>query len=107
MFPSLTTFLLCLPFLASAAVNSTNSGDTQILTPEVDAFINNLLTEWNSPGGASVVVVRTDGQGGWKIETKGYGVAKADGTKFNEDTVFAIGSNSKAGFLYSTSNLDG
>ncbi|KAJ7484270.1 beta-lactamase/transpeptidase-like protein [Mycena latifolia] len=60
---------------------SKRSDAAQILTPEVDAFINNVLTEWNTPGGAGVAVVRMDGQGGWRIETKGYGFAKADSTK--------------------------
>ncbi|KAJ7635884.1 beta-lactamase/transpeptidase-like protein, partial [Mycena rosella] len=53
----------------------------QILTPDIDEFINNVLSEWNTPGGAGVAVVRMDGQGGWLIETKGYGIATADGTK--------------------------
>ncbi|KAJ7472964.1 hypothetical protein B0H11DRAFT_1668689, partial [Mycena galericulata] len=63
-----------------------------ILTPEVDAFIDDIkLAEWNSPGGIEVAVVCECGQGGWKIENKGCGAAKA--TKFTLDTVFSIGSN--------------
>ncbi|KAJ7908943.1 beta-lactamase/transpeptidase-like protein [Mycena leptocephala] len=80
----------CFDILASAADNSTqHSTTTQILNAEVDSFINNILAEWNSPGGVAVAVVRMDGQGGWLVETKGYGVAKADGTKLF--TVLATG----------------
>ncbi|KAJ7938345.1 beta-lactamase/transpeptidase-like protein [Mycena leptocephala] len=66
-----------------------------ILTSDIDDFVNNILAEWNSPAGISVAVVRQDGQGGWVVETKGYGNAKADGTKVTADTLFSIGSESK------------
>ncbi|KAJ6599964.1 hypothetical protein DFH09DRAFT_901687 [Mycena vulgaris] len=92
-FLSLVISLLCAGLYVSAVENST------ILSSEVDDFINNLLAEWNSPGGAAVAVVRMDGQGGWFVETKGYGVAKADGTKVAPDTIFAIASNSKVGLF--------
>ncbi|KAJ7662523.1 beta-lactamase/transpeptidase-like protein [Mycena polygramma] len=69
--------------------------NTTILSPEIDTFINNILAEWNSPGGISVAVVRMDGQGGWWVETKGYGNATANGAKVTPDTIFAIASNSK------------
>jgi CubicO group peptidase (beta-lactamase class C family) len=88
-FLSLALSLLCCGISASAADNST------ILSPEIDTFINNILTEWNSPGGVAVAVVRMDGQGGWMVETKGYGIANANGTKVTSDTIFSIGSNSK------------
>ncbi|KAJ7655931.1 beta-lactamase/transpeptidase-like protein, partial [Mycena rosella] len=71
------------------------SNTTEILTPEIDAFINGVLEQWNTAGGAAVAVVRLDAQGIWTVETKGYGVAKADGTKVGPDTIFSIGSNSK------------
>ncbi|KAF7431198.1 hypothetical protein PC9H_006919 [Pleurotus ostreatus] len=66
-----------------------------VLTPEIDAFINGLLSDWNSPGGLSVAVVRKADNGTWNVETKGYGLAKADGTNVSERTLFSIGSNSK------------
>lgn len=88
-FSSLVVSLLFCGISASAADN------TSILSPSIDTFINNLLSEWNSPGGASVAVVRADGQGGWSVETKGYGIAKVDGTKVTPDAIFSIGSNSK------------
>ncbi|KAJ6627618.1 beta-lactamase/transpeptidase-like protein [Mycena sp. CBHHK59/15] len=69
--------------------------NTQILNSNIDAFINGVLTDWNSAAGAAVAVVRMDGQGGWLIETKGYGIAKGDGTKVGPNTIFSVGSNSK------------
>ncbi|KAJ7850014.1 hypothetical protein B0H14DRAFT_2355836, partial [Mycena olivaceomarginata] len=78
--------------LVASAVLSRRSGGAQIFTPAVDVFINKLFTEWNSPGGAAVTVVRMDGHGGWLVETKGYGFAKAAGTKVSPETIFAIGS---------------
>jgi CubicO group peptidase (beta-lactamase class C family) len=66
-----------------------------ILTDEVDTFINQLLADWTSPGGAAVAVVKLNEQGMWNIETKGYGKATFNGTKVNENTRFSIGSNSK------------
>ncbi|KAJ7144400.1 beta-lactamase/transpeptidase-like protein [Mycena epipterygia] len=65
-----------------------------ILNPKVDAAIDSILKDFNSPGGLGIAVVRK-GIHGWTVETKGYGIAKADGTKVTEDTLFAIGSNSK------------
>jgi CubicO group peptidase (beta-lactamase class C family) len=69
-----------------------------ILTSDIDTFVADILHEWNSPAGVAVAVVRQDGQGGWAIETKGYGTAKSDGTKVTPDTLFSIGSESKATF---------
>ncbi|KAJ6469451.1 beta-lactamase/transpeptidase-like protein [Mycena sanguinolenta] len=88
LFRSLATSLLCFANFALAD-NST------ILSSEVDVFINNILAEWNSPGGVAVAVVRKDGQGGWLVETKGYGIATANGSKVTPDTIFSAGSNSK------------
>ncbi|KAJ7774038.1 beta-lactamase/transpeptidase-like protein [Mycena metata] len=89
------TGLFSFSLLASARVISKRANNTQILNPDVDAFITNLFTEWNSAAGAAVAVARRDAQGNWLVETKGYGAAKADGTKVDENTIFAIGSNSK------------
>ncbi|KAJ7153556.1 beta-lactamase/transpeptidase-like protein [Mycena crocata] len=78
------------PLFFAAAINSGT-----ILNSDIDAFITNTLSEWNSPAGVAVAVVRQNGQGGWIVETKGYGNAKADGTKVTADSLFAIGSESK------------
>ncbi|KIK64017.1 hypothetical protein GYMLUDRAFT_40239 [Collybiopsis luxurians FD-317 M1] len=66
-----------------------------VLTPEIDKYIEEVLASWNSPGGVGVAVVQKNEDGSWNVETKGYGNAKADGSKVTEDTLFAIGSNSK------------
>ncbi|KAF7348644.1 Beta-lactamase domain-containing protein [Mycena venus] len=94
---SLNLGLALLAVCASAANSppSPLSDGTQILTPEIDAAINSILADWNTPAGAAVAVVRMDGNGAWQIETKGYGTAKADGTKVSPDTVFSLGSDSK------------
>ena len=63
---------------------------------DVGAAINSILQDFRSPGGVGVAVVRKGPDGsGWSVETKGYGVAKLDGTKATSDTLFCIGSNSK------------
>ncbi|KAF8884170.1 beta-lactamase/transpeptidase-like protein [Infundibulicybe gibba] len=66
-----------------------------ILDTEMETFVNQILAGWGSPGGIAIAVVRKSSQGGWNVETQGYGTAKADGTKVNERTLFSIGSNSK------------
>ncbi|KAJ7700387.1 beta-lactamase/transpeptidase-like protein [Mycena rosella] len=67
-----------------------------ILNPKIDAAINSVLKNFNSPGGVGVAVVRKGKlDSAWIVETKGYGVAKVDGTKVTKDTLFSIGSNSK------------
>ena len=50
------------------------------------------------PGGVAVAVVRLEANGAWNIETKGYGIAKIDGSEVSENTLFAIASNSKVKF---------
>ncbi|KAJ7636291.1 hypothetical protein FB45DRAFT_704707, partial [Roridomyces roridus] len=81
-------------FILCSTVHALNNS-TEILSPAIDSFISQTLKEWNSPGGMAVAVVRADGQGGWSVETKGYGVASANGSKITPDTIFPIGSNSK------------
>ena len=91
----LSTFpylLLCiiLPHALALGVDGT------VLNANISAFIYQLLAEYESPGGIGVAVVSQDPSGTWNIETKGYGVATlADGSNVTENTLFAIGSNSK------------
>ncbi|CAK5272774.1 unnamed protein product [Mycena citricolor] len=100
--------------LAFLALLSALAGLTRaaVLTPDVDAYIENVLSSWNSPAGAAVAVVQLDPQGGWSVETKGYGVAQANGSKVTPETVFSIGSNSKlfdilaTGLLISNTSLE-
>lgn len=96
----LSTHLKIIPFYllySSASVLKTfaQSSDSNVLNSDFEAFMNQLLADWNSPGGAAVAVVRKTEQGTWNVETRGYGVAKGDGSKVNENTLFAIASNSK------------
>ncbi|KAE9393637.1 beta-lactamase/transpeptidase-like protein [Gymnopus androsaceus JB14] len=49
-----------------------------VLTPEIDTSIETILADWNSPGGVGIAVVQKNEHGSWNVETKGYGVAKAD-----------------------------
>ncbi|KAJ7243609.1 beta-lactamase/transpeptidase-like protein [Mycena haematopus] len=68
----------------------------KILNARVDAAIHSILKDFNIPGGVSVAVVhKSQDSSGWRVETKGYGLAKVDGTRVTEDTLFGIGSNSK------------
>ncbi|KAK1232774.1 hypothetical protein PQX77_004099 [Marasmius sp. AFHP31] len=86
---------------------------SQILTPEIDDFIEGVLSSWNSPGGVSVAVAKLDEpEGPWRVETKGYGIANLHGGKpMTEDTLVCIASNSKhfttlaTGLLISDKNL--
>ncbi|KAJ7914440.1 beta-lactamase/transpeptidase-like protein [Mycena leptocephala] len=68
---------------------------TKLLNSRIDDAINSILKDFNSPGGVAVSVVQKTQDAGWKVETKGYGIAKVDGTKVTSDTLFGIGSNSK------------
>ncbi|KIY64539.1 beta-lactamase/transpeptidase-like protein [Cylindrobasidium torrendii FP15055 ss-10] len=66
-----------------------------LLTPDIDAYIIATLAEVGTPGGLSIAAVVHNDDGSWAIETKGYGNATLDGTPVDEDTMFAIGSNTK------------
>ncbi|KAF7297131.1 Beta-lactamase domain-containing protein [Mycena indigotica] len=66
-----------------------------ILSSDIDTFVHNILTAWNSPAGIALAIVREDGRGGWFVEKKGYGNATADGKPVTTDTLFGIGSESK------------
>ncbi|KAJ7820018.1 hypothetical protein B0H14DRAFT_3736395 [Mycena olivaceomarginata] len=67
---------------------------TKILNSRVDAAISSILKDFKTPGGVAVAVVQKSQDSGWRVETKGYGLAKVDGTRVIDDTLFAIGSNS-------------
>lgn len=81
------------PLFSNLAPETATTQD--VLTPKVGEFIEGILANWNSPGGVGIAVVQKNEDGSWNVETKGYGIAKADGSKVDEDTLFAIGSNSK------------
>ncbi|KAJ7607677.1 beta-lactamase/transpeptidase-like protein [Roridomyces roridus] len=81
-------------------------GGKTILDSELETAIYSILEEFKSPGGVAVAVVHKDPDSGtWNVETQGYGIAKADGTKVTADTLFGIGSNSKLFTILSTGLL--
>ncbi|KAF5365308.1 hypothetical protein D9758_005451 [Tetrapyrgos nigripes] len=82
------------PISSPAQDNQLGGSLKPVLTTVIDSFIEGLLRSWNSPGGISVAVVRQRGDGEWKIETKGYGLAGFDG-KMSENSLVCIASNSK------------
>ncbi|KAF7374353.1 Beta-lactamase class penicillin binding protein [Mycena sanguinolenta] len=99
---SLTLSLALLTFYASSTTPANHNG-TVILNLEVDAAVNAILADWNTPGGVAIAVVRMNNSGGWQVETKGYGTAKADGTKIGPDTLFDVLST---GLLISNESLN-
>ena len=73
-----------------AALSTSSLADA--LPRDLDEYITSGMEAWKIPG-LSVVVV-TDGA---VVHAKGYGVLKAgEPEKVNEDTIFAIGSASRA-----------
>ena len=59
---------------------------------EIDAYAQQVMKDWNQPGMAIAVI-----SGGKTVFAKGYGVQKiGTNEKVDENTVFAIASNSKA-----------
>jgi CubicO group peptidase (beta-lactamase class C family) len=67
-----------------------------ILNHDIDSFIEDIISSWNSPGGVGVAVVKQHEDGSWQVETKGYGISHvAEQKKLDVDSLFYIGSNSK------------
>ncbi|KAK7018013.1 hypothetical protein VNI00_018439 [Paramarasmius palmivorus] len=94
----LASFLYAL--LASSLAHNTKQSQqytgVAILNPNMDDFIEKVISSWNSPGGAGVAVVKQHEDGSWQVETKGYGIANvAEQSKIDADSLFYIGSNSK------------
>ncbi|KAJ7018061.1 hypothetical protein C8F04DRAFT_1153218, partial [Mycena alexandri] len=72
----------------------------KLLNAKVDAAINSNLKDFKSPRGIGVAVVQKSPESGWIVETKGYGVAKVDGTNLFD--ILATGlliSNEKWGLM--------
>ena len=84
-----------LPSIASP-VSTQNVSTHIILDAETDAFLEKVISDWKSPGGFAVAIVKRNAQGEWvNVETKGYGRANYKGDAVTKDTYFNIGSNSK------------
>ncbi|KAJ6569200.1 hypothetical protein B0H19DRAFT_1134831 [Mycena capillaripes] len=91
-----TNYGLCNTHCSSSTPRHSGPRKTNILNSDVDAAIESVLKNFNSPGVVGVAVARKYRDGShWEVETKGYGIAKADGTKATNETLFAIGCNSK------------
>lgn len=77
MKPSLASTIIL--SLGAYSVAQSLSNGTSILNPTLDSlsFINDVLSDWGSPTGLSVAVVRMDSDNIWNVESKGYGAATA------------------------------
>jgi hypothetical protein len=100
----LSTVVLQTAILCTAVSNFgqrpfSDDSRAKILNTRVNAAISSILKEFKTPGGVGVAVVQKSQDSGWRIETRGYGLAKVDGTMVTDDTLFAIGSNSKVGIF--------
>ncbi|KAH8795143.1 beta-lactamase/transpeptidase-like protein [Flagelloscypha sp. PMI_526] len=86
--PQLLLFAFILTAFESLAL-------AKVITPEIDSFINKLLSDWHVRSGISIAVVSRSENGSWETETAGYGVADLSNTTITGQTQFALGSNSK------------
>ncbi|KAH8831957.1 beta-lactamase/transpeptidase-like protein, partial [Flagelloscypha sp. PMI_526] len=65
---------------------------------EFTTFADDLLAEWNTPGGVSVAFVQEDDSSSssrWTVETAGFGNASRYGDRMTADSQLCIASNSK------------
>ncbi|KAH8831956.1 beta-lactamase/transpeptidase-like protein [Flagelloscypha sp. PMI_526] len=65
---------------------------------EFTTFVDDLLTEWNVPGGASIAFVQQNDSSSsnhWVVETAGFGNATKYGDRMTADSQMCIASNSK------------
>ncbi|MBC2601029.1 serine hydrolase [Puniceicoccus vermicola] len=86
------SFSIALPFIGLFSASLPCSAAESTLPPDLDSYIESGMSEWQLPG-LSIAVVK-DGE---SILVKGYGVREAGGSEpVDENTVFAIGSASKA-----------
>jgi CubicO group peptidase (beta-lactamase class C family) len=82
-------FALCLCQLSLLAQNVNRN---KFITDSLDNYINRALTNWRIPGAAVCIV-----KDGRIILRKGYGIKElGQATKVDENTLFMIGSNTKA-----------
>lgn len=91
--PAMLRIRLLLPILLTFQTSFSQT-DTlpSFVKDSLDTYVNRALTEWKIPG-VSVAIVKN----GKTVWLKGYGVKEAGGAdKVDENTLFMIGSNSKA-----------
>jgi len=83
-------FILTCLFIYTAQAQNVNR--TKFLTDSLDNYINRALTNWRIPGAAVCIV-----KDGRIVLRKGYGIKElGQGAKTDENTLFMIGSNTKA-----------
>ncbi|RYF80251.1 MAG: class A beta-lactamase-related serine hydrolase, partial [Chitinophagaceae bacterium] len=83
--------VICLAMFCQACMAQTDSTPS-FVTDSLDAYVNKALADWQIPGAAVCIV-----KDGKVVLMKGYGVKEKDGTdKVDENTLFMIGSNTKA-----------
>jgi CubicO group peptidase (beta-lactamase class C family) len=86
-----TYLLLCFCLLLFTA-NAQNVNRSKFITDSLDNYINRALTNWRIPGAAVCIV-----KDGRIILRKGYGIKELGlANKVDENTLFMIGSNTKA-----------
>jgi len=85
--------LLLVSFLfLSLHILGQNDSIPSFVKDSLDGYVNNALTGWQIPGAAVCIV-----KNGKVVLMKGYGVKELNGTdKVDENTLFMIGSNTKA-----------
>jgi CubicO group peptidase (beta-lactamase class C family) len=86
------TYLLVLSFFALFTANAQNTDRSKFIRDSLDSYINRALTNWRVPGAAVCIV-----KDGKIVLMKGYGIKELGMmNKVDENTLFMIGSNTKA-----------
>ena len=84
--------LACLLISITISTRAQSDLEPSFIKDSLDAYVNRAMTDWKIPGVAVCVV-----KNGKVLLMKGYGVKEMGGTdKVDENTLFMIGSNSKA-----------
>lgn len=86
-----TTLTIVTP-VSAGAVEQTSSADVEALIPAIEAYVEEAMTAWQTPG-LAIGIVADDAL----VYARGFGVREAGGeAAVDADTVFQIGSTSKA-----------
>ncbi|KAG6826128.1 hypothetical protein H0H92_001047 [Tricholoma furcatifolium] len=92
----LQSIIQLVPFYLIYASFASAQKTNEILDAKTEAFVNQILKDWKSPGGLAIAFVKKDAKGVWlNIETQGYGRATASGKNVTRNTLFNVASNSK------------
>ncbi|KAF8993845.1 beta-lactamase/transpeptidase-like protein [Cyathus striatus] len=89
--------LLTLPLVHALQVPlSLTTSNASLISHETKVFVSSLLSHWSSSGLSLAVVRQTpNSTDPWYTEFASFGIATADGKAMDENTIFAIASNSK------------